>query len=100
MSMSDILVEKEGSDITVLQVMEYSQWKHRNSGKDPTLFIVYKDADHKKKIRAIKNPSMEIYFVKPEYRKGFKTPREYLPMDQIYTKKVNCILYKSDAADY
>lgn len=95
MSMENILKEPEGSPITVFQVMQYNQWKHKNSGKDDVLFIVYKDANNEKRIRMIKNPSMEIYFTKPEFRSGFKTPREYLPMDELYSKTVRArsVLY-------
>ena len=88
MSMENILPEPEGSEITTFACMEYQPWKHRNSGTDDVLFIVYKDAQHVKKVRAIKNPAMDIYFVKPEYRTGFTTPREYMEIDKLYSKHV------------
>lgn len=88
MGMENILREPEGSPITVFSVQLYQQWKHKNEGKDDTLFIVYKDKEHKKCVRCIKNPSMEIFFVKPEYRGDFMTPREYFEIDKTYSKIV------------
>lgn len=88
MHMDGILAEPAGSDNTIFNVMLYQQWKHHNVGKEDVLFIVYKDKDHKKKIRAIKNPAMEIFFAKPSIRPNFTTPREYLSMDDVYSKKV------------
>lgn len=87
MGMNNILVEPEGSDITVYGVYLYNQFKFKNEGKDDTLFIVYKDAQNNKKVRQIKNPSMEIFFTKPEYR-TFKTPREYIEIDKTYAVTV------------
>ena len=89
MSMTNILAEPEGSDITVFSCQLYNQWKHHNTAEDDMLFIVYKDADNVKKVRALRNPSMEIYFVKPEFRTGFTTPREYIEIDKTYSKIVN-----------
>lgn len=89
MGMENILPEPEGSEITTFQVMLYNQYKHKNKAQEDALFIVYKDANNVKKVRAIKNPSMEIYFVKPEYRTGFTTPREYMEMEKLYSKTVS-----------
>ena len=89
MSMTNILAEPEGSDITVFSCQLYNQWKYHNTAEDDMLFIVYKDADNVKKVRALRNPSMEIYFVKPEFRTGFTTPREYIEIDKTYSKIVN-----------
>lgn len=88
MGMENILREPEGAPITVFSVQLYQQWKHKNSGREDTLFITYKDKDHKKCVRAIKNPSMEIYFAKPEVRQEFLTAREYIEMDKTYSKTV------------
>lgn len=88
MGMENILREPDGSQVTIYSVQLYQQWKHKNEGKDDTLFIVYKDPNNKKCIRMIKNPSMEIYFVKPEYRGDFMTPREYIEIDKTYSKLV------------
>ena len=88
MSMTGILAEKEGSPITVFSVQYYQQWKHKNTGKDDVLFITYKDGQDRKKVRAIKHPSMEIYFANPEIRNQFHTPREYLPMEDVFSKRV------------
>ena len=89
MGMENILPEPEGSEITTFQVMLYNQYKHKNKAQEDALFIVYKDANNVKKVRAIRNPPMEIYFVKPEYRTGFTTPREYMRMEKLYSKTVS-----------
>ena len=88
MGMENILREPEGSPVTIFSVQLYQAWKHKNAGKDDVLFIVYKDANDVKRVRAIKNPPMEIYFAKPEIRSGFMTPREYLEIDKTYSKTV------------
>lgn len=88
MGMENILREPEGAPITVFSVQLYQQWKHKNAGKDDVLFITYKNKDHKKCVRAIKDPSMEIYFAKPEVRREFLTAREYIEMDKTYSKTV------------
>jgi len=87
MAMEHILKEPEGSSISVFSVQLYQQWKHKNEGKDDLLYIVYKDKNDVKCVRALKNPSMEIFFVKPEYR-DFLTPREYMERDKVYSKTV------------
>ena len=88
MGMADILPVPEGSDVSIFSVQLYQPWKHKNKCKDDVLFITYKDPDHHKRVRAISNPPMEIYFVKPEYRSGFSTPREYLEIDKTYSVTV------------
>lgn len=88
MGMTGILREPEGSLATIFSVQLYQPWKHRNTGKDDVLFIVYKDADDKKKVRMIKDPTMEIYFIKEEERSSFTTPREYIEIDKTYSKTV------------
>ena len=87
MSMNHILDEPEQAEITLYDVLLYNQWSCKNEEKDDVLFITYRDADGKKKVQQIKRPSMEIYFVKPEFR-TFNTPREYLPIDQLYSAKI------------
>ena len=87
---SDILPEKEGADITTLEVLYYDAWKHKdepNAGTKNTMFIVYKGSDGEKKVRIIQDPKMKIYFVKPEYR-TFRTVREYLEIDKCYPVSV------------
>lgn len=87
---SNILPEKEGADITTLEVLYYDAWKHKdepNAGTKNTMFIVYKGSDGEKKVRIIQDPKMKIYFVKPEYR-TFRTVREYLEIDKCYPVSV------------
>lgn len=89
MGMENILPVPEGSDLTIFQVMEYVPWKHKGEGRDNVLFFTYKDKDNVKKVHAVKNPPMEIYFVKPEYRPEFTTPREYYEQERLYSKVVD-----------
>lgn len=86
---------KEHGDVTILDVLYYEPYKkltkkERESGKKPSgdnvLFIIYKDGQHQKHVQAIRNPEMDIYFIKPEYR-SFKTPREYIELDKCYAKR-------------
>lgn len=88
MLMNNILNEPRGSEATIFSVQLYQQWKHHNAGKTDTLFIVYKDKENKKKVRVIKDPPMEIYFVNPEERDKFTTIREYIEIDKTYSKIV------------
>ena len=75
MSMNGILPIKEGGIATVFNVLEYNQFKHHGDHKDNELFITYRDETGKKNVHRITEPPMEIFFVKPEYRKTFLTPR-------------------------
>lgn len=88
MSMANILPVKEGSPITMYNVLLYNQWQCQNERKDDTLFIVYRDADNQKKVQSIRNPPMEIYFVEEQYRKDFMTAREYIEKEKVYPAKV------------
>lgn len=88
MSMNGILPIKEGGIATVFNVLEYNQFKHHGDHKDNELFITYRDETGKKNVHRITEPPMEIFFVKPEYRKTFLTPREYYPIDNVYPVKV------------
>ena len=84
----------EGSNITCLDVIYYDQkmrkrylpeWDNRK--RTDAMFIVYKDGNSHKKVSVIANPEMDIYFIKPEYRTGFRTIREYFEMDKCYTRR-------------
>lgn len=86
--MINILDERPESPITMLDVIGYNQYRNKNDCKDDMLFIVYRNEKGEKKVKAIKDPPMEIYFVKPEYRSQFKTPREYLDVEKTYSAKV------------
>lgn len=86
--MTHILPEKEGAPVNVFNVLEYNQFKCHGEQQENELFIVYRNSEGEKKVHSIKDPPMEIYFVKPEFRKDFLTPREYYPIDQTYPAKV------------
>lgn len=86
--MTHILPEKEGAPVNVFNVLEYNQFKCHGEQQENELFIVYRNSEGEKKVHSIKDPPMEIYFVKPEYRKEFLTPREYYPIDRTYPAKV------------
>lgn len=89
MSMNNILPVKDGSKITLYDILLYNQWQHKGAVEKDHLFIVYRDNYGRKRVHTIPDPPMEIYFVKPEYRDAFLTPREYLPMDMVYPAKVS-----------
>ena len=88
MSMNNILPEPEGSNLTMYNVLLYNQYRNKGTQKEDELFVVYRDEQGKKKVHSIKEPPMEIYFVKPEYRKDFLTPRDYYPIENTYSVKV------------
>ena len=79
-----ILPLEYDSEATIFEVALYSKFKHKNVEKSDVLFITYKDAEGNKKVQAIKNPKVEIYFAKPEHRTEWRTPREYIEMDKVY----------------
>ena len=79
-----ILPLEYGSEATIFEVALYSHFRHKNSEKSDVLFIIYKDAEGNKKVQAIKNPKVEIYFAKPEYRTAWRTPREYIETEKVY----------------
>lgn len=100
MAMGKILDEPLGSKISIMEVMMYNKWKHKGIGDDDILYIVYKNEDGKKKVKAIKNPPFDIYFTKPEYRGQWNTPREYIEMDKVYSvtttsRKVLSTIYQT-----
>ena len=80
--MKPILPYPLHTDITLLDIMSTYE------NKIQVLYIVYKDPDQIKRVERIESPLMEIYFVKPEYRKKFLTSREYLSTDKLYSKLV------------
>lgn len=87
MGMENILNLPEGSPATILSVQLYQPWKHHGTEKSDVLSIVYKDENDNKKVRFIKDPPMEIFFVKPEHR-SFTTQREYIEKEKTYSKMV------------
>lgn len=97
MDMKHILPKmKEGAPLTVLSVQLYQQWKHKNTRKNDTLLIVYKDDHDEKRVLSLVDPLMEIYYVNPEYRNDFMTPREYYPIDRTYSHLVKARAVLSD----
>lgn len=88
MSMNGILPIQEGGIATIFNILEYSQYKHHGDHPTNELFITYRDEKGKKNVRQISDPPMEIYFVKPEHRKEFLTPREYYPIENVYPAKI------------
>lgn len=91
MSMEYILDEREGAELTIYDIIArrfYDKDERGRSFQRIELFIVYRNTKGEKIIKRIIDPVMEIYFVKPEYRNQFLTPREYLEMDKLYSVKV------------
>ena len=86
MSMDHILDEKEGAELTIYDIIARRFQDTNDRGRNIQrieLFIVYRKEKGEKKVKRIVDPPMEIYFVKPEYRNQFLTPREYLEMDKL-----------------
>ena len=67
----------EHSEITVYDILLYNQWQCKNDEKNDVLLINYRDDQGVRHVEEFKNPNMDIYFCKPEYRGEFRTPREY-----------------------
>lgn len=88
MSMDHILPVPEGSEISLYAIELYNQWQCRNSETEDVLFIIYRDEKGEKHVHQIRDPAMEIFFAKESVRSGFMTPREYLPMEDVYSAKV------------
>ena len=85
MAMDNILPVKEGSNVTLYNVIEYQPYRHGKRG-DIQLYIVYRDENGVKNVQKIIKPEVEIYFVKPEDR-TFLTPREYIEQEKVYPVK-------------
>lgn len=79
-----ILPLKQGTDATILEVAMYTKYKHHNDEKRDVMFIIYKDDKGVKRVQAIPDPKVQIYFAKPEYRGDWRTPREYIEIDKLY----------------
>ena len=84
----------EHSDITCLDVIYYDAKARKrfipswdNRPRKNAMFIIYKDGNSHKHVSVIPEPEMDIYFIKPEYRTGFRTIREYFEMDKCYTRR-------------
>ena len=72
------------SEATIIDLVLYSSYRHRNEEKKDILYIIYKDKDNKKKVQAIKDPPVQIYFAKPECRTEWRTIRKYIPIEKVY----------------
>ena len=84
--MDQILEEPLGSEITMLDI-KHPRLEKGSNAKD-TIFIVYRNHKHEKKVKVITEPKVDIYFVLPEYRSDFMTPREYIEKEKCYCKTV------------
>lgn len=82
--MEPILHEPLGSKISVCDVFVYNPYMHKGECEENVLYIVYIDSTGKKKVRGIRNPTFDIYFTKPQYRKEWDMPRQEAPMDKVY----------------
>ena len=84
MFFDNILPVQHGAKTTIVDVMTYSAWKHRGESKVDTMFIVYKDKDDIKRVKMIPDPSVGIFFTKPECRNEWRTVRKYIPIEKVY----------------
>lgn len=94
MPIKNILPVKEGSDVTLYNVIEArgliptrvvdpaNGEEHYLPHEYHDLYIVWRDEDGNKDVQRIKRPAMEIYYVKDKYR-TFLTPREYIEMEKV-----------------
>ena len=87
MAITNRLPVKEGSDISLYNIIEFNGYTDEST-KTHKLHIIWRDKEGKKNVKTIQNPDMEIYYVKPEYR-TFLTPREYIEMDKVDPIKVH-----------
>lgn len=78
----------EGDPISVYNVLNYNKFSCHGVQEEDELFVVYRTPDGEKHVQAIKDPDYEFYAVRPEYRKDFITPREYLEIEKTYPIKV------------
>lgn len=92
--MENILPVPHGSPITIHDILTYVPYRHAPydspERKNPanTLFIVYKDDTNKKRVKTIVDPTMTIFFTKPEFRDDFTTAREYIDVSKVYSKTI------------
>lgn len=110
--MKRILDEKLHAKVSIMEVCAYDPYRIYNrkdvvkiskngmtynskeldmpdyASKTYTMFIVYKNEKGEKRVKVVPNPSIDIFFTKPEYRSDWTTAREYIEMDKVYPVNV------------
>lgn len=82
------LKETKKDDVMLINVI-YNQPSPQNEWND-SIDIIYKDlSDNKKYLETIKNPTMDVYFTKPEYR-NYDYPKFTLPLEQVEIHNISC----------
>ena len=90
------LKETRRDDIMLLNVI-YNQPSPQTNWVD-SIDVVYKDlATDEKYLETILNPTMDVYFTKPEYR-NYEHPKYVLPVDQCEIKNISCKYATRDIA--
>lgn len=80
--MKPILPLPLGSDLTIIEVIYYDQYSGQNTHEGDVLTIVYVH-NNEKKVHVIKEPEMEVYFTRDEYKNEWKLPREWVPEEKL-----------------
>mgnify|MGYP003291403807 CR=1 FL=1 len=90
------LKETRRDDIMLLNII-YNQPSPQTNWVD-SIDVVYKDlSTDEKHLETILNPTMDVYFTKPEYR-NYEHPKYVLPVEQCEIKNISCKYATRDIA--
>ena len=82
------LKETNRDDIMLINII-YNQPSAQTNWTD-TIDVIYKDlATGEKYLETIINPTMDVYFTKPEYQ-NYDYPKYTMPLEQLEIKNVSC----------
>lgn len=82
------LKESKKDDIMLINII-YNQPSAQTNWVD-TIDVIYKDlTTGKKHLETIINPTMDVYFTKPEYQ-NYDYPKYTLPIEQLEVKNISC----------
>ena len=82
------LKETNRDDIMLINVI-YNQPSAQTNWTD-TVDVVYKDlSTGEKYLETIINPTMDVYFTKPEYQ-NYDYPKYTMPLEQVEIKNISC----------
>lgn len=90
------LKETRKEDIMLINMI-YNQPSPQNEWND-SMDIIYKDlSTDKKYLETIVNPTMDVYFTKPEFR-NYDYPKYTLPLEQVEIHNISCKSAPKDIA--
>ena len=82
------LKETRKDDIMLINVI-YNQPSAQTNWVD-SIDVIYKDlSNNKKYLETIINPTMDVYFTKPEFR-NYDYPKYTMPIEQLEIKNISC----------